>query len=92
MARKADERVNLDVMPRFYFHLHNDIDASDEGGKELPDLDAARSCAISMARCEVAEAATRDGRIVLSRRIDIEDENGAVLATVHFRDAVKVAP
>lgn len=77
-------------MPRFYFHLHNDEDASDEGGRELPDLEAARGYAVSMARFEVAEAAKRDGQIFLSHRIDIADEDGTVLGTVHFRDAVQV--
>lgn len=78
-------------MPRFYFHLHNDVDVSDEGGQELADLDAARAHAFKMARFEVSEAA-KDGRIVLSHRIDIEDESGSVLATVNFRDAVQIVP
>lgn len=79
-------------MPRFYFHLHNDVDASDESGKDLPDLEAARAHAVSLARFEVSEAAKRDGRIVLSHRIDVEDENGESLATVNFRDAVNITP
>ena len=29
-------------MPRFFFHLHNDIEAPDEEGLELSDLEAAR--------------------------------------------------
>ncbi len=78
-------------MPRFYFHLHNDVDVPDEGGEELPDLAAARAHAISMARFEVAEAA-KVGRILLSHRIDVEDEHGAVLATVPFSEAVQVTP
>jgi hypothetical protein len=79
-------------MPRFYFHLHNDADVSDESGNELPDLEAARAHAVSMARFEVSEAAKRDGRIVLSHHIDVEDENGAALATVSFGDAVNITP
>jgi hypothetical protein len=79
-------------MPRFYFHLYNDTDVSDEDGEELPDLEAAQSHAMSMARFEISEAAKRDGRIVLSHRIDVEDEDAAVLASVHFRDAVQVIP
>lgn len=78
-------------MPRFYFHLHNDEDVSDEGGEELPDLDAALAYALHMVRFEVSEGALRDGRIVLSHRIDIEDGAGAVMATVYFRDAVEVS-
>jgi len=79
-------------MPRFYFHLYNDADVSDEDGEELPNLAAARAHAISMARFEISEAAKRDGRIVLSHRIDVEDEDAAVLASVYFRDAVQVTP
>jgi hypothetical protein len=77
-------------MPRFYFHLHNDEDVSDEGGEEFPDLQAALAHAIRMVRFEVSEGALRDGRIVLSHSIDIEDGNGGVMATVYFRDAVQV--
>jgi hypothetical protein len=79
-------------MPQYYFHLYNDANVSDESGKELPDLDAARAYAVDMARFEVAQAATRDGRIVLSHRIDVEDESAAVLVTVQFGDAVQVRP
>jgi hypothetical protein len=67
-------------------------DVSDEDGEELPNLAAARAHAISMARFEISEAAKRDGRIVLSHRIDVEDEDAAVLASVYFRDAVQVTP
>ena len=79
-------------MPNFYLHLLNDVDAPDEGGQELPDLDTARDHAIRMVRFEVAEAAKRDGRIVMSHRIDIEDKQRRVLATVRFSDAVSVLP
>ena len=43
-----------------------------------------------MARFEVSEAVVRDGRIVLSDHIDVEDENGAVLAAISFGDAIKI--
>ena len=33
-------------MPRYFFHLHNDIDCPDEEGLELPDLTTARMHAI----------------------------------------------
>ena len=81
-----------EAMPRFYFHLYNSADVADESGEELPDLEAARAYALSMARFEVSEAAKRDGRVVLSHHIDVEDENGAALATVTFGDAVNIAP
>jgi hypothetical protein len=77
-------------MPRFYFHLHNDLDCSDEEGFELPDLEAARAHALEQARVTFAETAKDHGRVVLHHRIDIEDRSGVVLDTVYFRDAVSV--
>jgi hypothetical protein len=75
---------------RFYFHLYNDIDVPDDEGVELADLEAARAHAVRCARVTFAQTAKDEGRVVLHHRIDIEDERGAVLDTVHFRDAVKV--
>jgi hypothetical protein len=79
-------------MPRFYFHLHDDADVSDESGTELADIESARARAATMALFEVSESVKRDGRIIFSHRIDIHDENGAVVAIVHFGDVVQVTP
>jgi nitrous oxidase accessory protein NosD len=79
-------------MPRFYFHLLNDIDAPDDEGVELPDMEAARAHAVRQARVTFAETAKDQGKVVLHHRIDIENEEGAVLDTVHFGDAVTVQP
>ena len=78
------------MVPRFYFHLHNDVDALDDEGVELPDLTAARAHAVRQARVTFAETAKDEGRVVLHHRIDIEDVKGVVLSTVRFGDAVKV--
>lgn len=43
-------------VPRYYFHLLNDLDAPDEEGKELPDLAAAREQARYNARFTAGEA------------------------------------
>lgn len=77
-------------MPRFYFHLHNDLDVPDEEGKELSDLNAARAYASEQARGLLGELAKEEGRIVLHHRIDIEDEQRVVLQTVFFREVVTV--
>jgi hypothetical protein len=77
-------------VPRFYFHLHNDVDVPDDEGVELPDLQAARTHAVRSARVTFAETAKDNVRVVLHHRIDIENEQRVVLDTVHFRDAVKV--
>ncbi len=77
-------------MPRFYFHLRNDLDVPDEEGREFLDLAAARACAASLARFEVSEMVKTDGRVVLHHRIDIEDGHGRALDSVAFRDVLKV--
>jgi hypothetical protein len=77
-------------MPRFYFHLHNDVDTIDEEGTALPD----RSAAIEWAKVEVramaAESIRQHSHLVLHHSIRIEDESGEVVATVRFGDVVAV--
>ena len=77
-------------MPRFYFHLINDMDVPDDEGMDFPDLVSARARAVEQARGLIGELAKTEARIVLHHRIDIEDEQGAVLDTVHFRDIVSI--
>ena len=77
-------------MPRFFFHLRNDLDVPDDEGRELADLLAARQHAVCLVQFEIAEGAKRDARIVLSHRIEIEDEQGRVLDTGWFRDVIQV--
>jgi hypothetical protein len=77
-------------MPRYFFHLHNDVEARDEEGIELADLEAARQLAFQNVRFTAGETIKEKGRIVLDHRIDIEDDKGNVLDTVRFRDAVAV--
>lgn len=77
-------------MPRFYFHLRNDLDVPDEEGKELPSLEAALELAASEARKLAGEIVKESGRITLSHRIDIEDDRHTFLASVSIRDVVRV--
>ena len=76
-------------MPRFYFHLRNDIVTNDEEGAELPDLTSARRTAVETARGLAAES-VRQGHLNLNHYIEIENEYGHVIATVTFREAVKI--
>ena len=82
--------VRFGNMPKFYFHLHNDIDVPDEEGLELADLEAARDYASCNARAMMGEVLKEEGRIALHHSIDIEDGQGRVLATVRFADVVQV--
>ena len=89
MERARLESASAEV-PRFYFHLYDNLDVLDDEGIELPDLEAARAHAVRCARVTFAETAKDEGRVVLHHRIDIADEERAVLETVRFGDAVRV--
>jgi hypothetical protein len=39
---------------------------------------------------EMACAEVLKGRLHLTHQVDVEDESGTVLATVHFRDVVQI--
>jgi len=78
------------MVPRFYFHLYDDLAVLDDEGTELPDLETARSHAVRCARFTFAETAKDQGRVVLHHCIDIANEEGAVLGTAQFGDAVRV--
>ena len=77
-------------MPRYFFHIHDDLDCPDLEGSELPDLDAARRCASKEANLLMCELLKQESRIALNHYIDIEDGAGSVLETVSFRDVVKI--
>lgn len=78
-------------MPRYYFHLFNDVDAPDNEGLDLLDLVEARRHAGNQARFTAGETVKLKGTIDLRHRIDIEDQQGNVLDTVRFGDVVAVA-
>jgi hypothetical protein len=77
-------------MPKFYFHLLDDMDTFYDEGMELADLAAARDVVLNEARRLMCETMTKDGRITLHHRIDILDEGRAVVGSVRFGDAVRV--
>jgi hypothetical protein len=76
-------------MSRYFFHVHDDVEASDQDGVELPSIEAAKWEALRGARSLAAEQVL-EGRLNLGHSIDVADETGAVVATVTFRDAVAV--
>ncbi len=78
-------------MPRFFFHLYDDQVALDEKGTELPSAAAAREAAIKAAR-DIASAEVRDGHLGLNHRIEVTDANDAPVATITFKEAVKLHP
>lgn len=76
-------------MPRFYFHLHDDVIALDDEGRELADVAEARAAAVAGAR-EIIADQVREGRLNLRHRIVVEDENCQQVLTVPFRAVVEI--
>jgi len=76
-------------MPHFYFHVHNDVEAIDPEGRELPDLDAAREAATRDAR-EMAAEMVMQGRLHLGHCIEVTDGKGAPVMTVTFGDVIEI--
>lgn len=78
-------------MPRYLFHLYNDIETQDFEGRLFPDLEAACANAIHSARSIMASELTSKGEISLRHWIEIETEEGE-MHVVTFGDAVKINP
>jgi hypothetical protein len=76
-------------VPRFFFHLYDDVVSLDGEGNELPDMGAAREKAISRAPA-IACQEVLEGHLNLGHRIEGEDERGAPVLTAHFSDVVKL--
>ena len=74
------------------YHLHlinTHVEADDREGHLLASLDEARAMAVDGIRGFLSHE-VRDGRLDLRGRIDIEDDDGAVLASVRFDEAVSI--
>ncbi len=76
-------------MPRFYFHVYNDVIAIDEEGLELRDVEAAREQAMESARELVCEGIHK-GHLNLDHRIEVENEAHENVLTLTYRDAFTV--
>jgi hypothetical protein len=76
-------------MPRYYFHLYNDVTCRDDEGKDLPDPSAAHLQALSYAR-DMAAMSVREGHLYLSHRIEVTDQQGDLVLDLPFRNAVQV--
>ena len=76
-------------MPRYFFHLHNDLETRDEEGLELPDLAAARNVAEQEARAMAAQSVA-NGQLDLRHSIEVIDESGATVLVVRFGEAVEI--
>ena len=76
-------------MPRFFFHVKNGVRlVTDQTGKELDDLNAARQEGTMLAR-EIRAEITKPAALVNELRVEIEDEVGTILDTIML---AQVAP
>ncbi len=76
-------------MPRYFFNVYDDVVALDEEGMELPNLQAARLHALAGARDLIA-AQVKHGYMVRSHWIDVAGEQGEVVLSITFGEAVDV--
>lgn len=76
-------------MPRYFLHVRNGSDLlQDPDGQEFDDLAAARQEATEAARILMAECLRSGQPLGLGKEMAIADENGVVVATVPFKDAI----
>ena len=75
-------------MPRYYFHLFNDITSTDEEGTFLPNDASALQRAATVAR-EMAAESVRQGHLVLEHRIEVA-KRGETIGIVQFGDVVQI--
>lgn len=77
-------------MPRYFFDVHNGGGfLPDEDGRDLPDLEAARSEGLKGARSLLAEDVMQ-GRLDLNGRLEIFGADRELLVTIPFSEAVEV--
>ena len=79
-------------MPLYFFHVHNDVEALDLDGQELPNPAAAREEAVKGARSLMAEAISRGDALVLHHSVEVADAQGKRLFVVTFGDVVTIRP
>jgi hypothetical protein len=77
-------------MPRYFFNLHEcGTLVRDDEGREVRDDAQLRQLAVREAR-QLMAAEITEGKLCLSCRIDVLDEDGRPVIVVPFREAVTV--
>lgn len=75
-------------MPKFFLHLRDDVDQLlDPEGAEFASLEALHVTVLAAARELIASEVMR-GRVNLGQRIDAEDEDGRLVESLPFNEAV----
>ena len=76
-------------MPRYFLHLRDNIDeVLDPEGMILPE-EAIAGAALFAAR-DCISADVKSGRIDLHYRIDVHAEDGQIVHTISFSDAIEI--
>ena len=76
-------------MPRYFFHVYDDLVLMDDDGIELADSEAARVAALAGARAMMCDQLS-NGRLSLHHRIEVVDEGGGTILTLPFAEAVTI--
>ena len=77
-------------MPRYFFHLRNDLNVDDDEGRELPDLQAAHDHAVRAAVDMAAVSVVEHRKVNLHHRIEVADKTGKILFNVEFGEVLTI--
>lgn len=72
-----------------FFHLRGVEEVLDHSGLELEGLEIVRSTALRAAR-DVMSGDVREGKLDLRMRIDVESQDGAVIYSLPFAQAISL--
>ena len=80
-------------MSRYFLHLRDGTDELlDPEGSFFDDLEQLRAAVLAGARDVMANELKSAGTVDLRYRIDAEDENGDIVFSLPFADAVHIVP
>lgn len=75
-------------MPRYYFHVFNEMETRDDDGQEFSGPDAARKEARDAAADLIREEIRAGRPICPDHRIEIEDEQRQLIDVLRFGDLI----
>ena len=81
--------AHFPLMPRYFFHIRNDVSTDDREGRELAGPEAARELALESAR-ELVCADIKKGWLNLDHHIIVAGEDGQTLFSLTFREAFEL--
>jgi hypothetical protein len=77
------------LMPRYFFALHNDVEAVDDEGLELADIAAARVVALKTIAELIHDKIANGERVDLSHSLEVLDGDRRPLLLLPFREMVE---